>query len=459
MSEDLTNEPLVTEALAHFAASLNFDDIPVQARTVARHCLMDMVGVTLAGKSEPLSEFLMAQIEDEGGAPHASLIGSDTRTSTGQAALYNGSAAHALDYDDVLGIFSGHPTVAVMPAVLALAERHGKDGKDVVTAFVAGVEVLARIGGMMTKGHYARGWHATGTIGSIGAAAACANLLGLDAEATNHAMGIAATQAAGLKSNFGTMSKPLHAGKAASNGVLAASLASRGFTARENALDIEQGFGDTMAEGEHDMNRALDGLGEVFHTQDTLFKYHPACYGVHAPTEAALRVQVEEAFEPSRIEKIEISVPENCIGMCDIAEPQTGLEAKFSLTHNVALGLLGKADGSLSLYQDETFEMADVAALRGKTSVVGRADFSAFYSEVVVHQSDGQVIKQTFDISTPMSDLSEQEAKLTKKFRALATPVLGETKTNSAVAAMVALETQTAIGDVLVHTQVWHTQV
>jgi 2-methylcitrate dehydratase PrpD len=447
MAEDRTNEPQITATLAQFAATLTFEQIPEQARTVARHCLMDMVGVALAGKSEPLSEMLLAQIEDEGGTPHASLIGIGERTSTVQAALYNGSAAHALDFDDVLGIFTGHPTVAVMPAVLALAERHGKDGKAVITAFVAGVEVLARIGGMMSKGHYARGWHSTATIGSIGAAAACANLLGLDAEATNRAIGIAATQAAGLKSNFGTMSKPLHAGKAASNGVLAASLASRGFTARENTLDIKQGFGDTMAEGEHDLERALERIGELFHTQDTLFKYHAACYGVHAPTEAALRLRLLDGFDPSQVEKIEISVPQNCIGMCDIEQPTTGLEAKFSLAHNVALGLLNKADGSLSLYHDDTFEMDDVAALRAKSSVTGRPEYSSFYSEVVVHQKDGQVIKQTFDISTPLSDLSEQEAKLTKKFRALVVPVIGEEHTEHVVAAISALESQQVISE------------
>jgi 2-methylcitrate dehydratase PrpD len=451
MADNRANEPLVTETLAKFACELAFEDIPEQARTVARHCLMDMIGVSLAGKSEPLSEMLLAQVLDEGGSEHASLIGTDVRTSAVQAALYNGSCAHALDYDDVLGVFSGHATVAVMPAVLALAERHGKDGKAVITAFVAGVEVLARIGAMMTKGHYARGWHATGTIGSIGAAAGCANLLGLDSQATNHAMGIAATQAAGLKSNFGTMSKPLHAGKAASNGVLAASLAARGFTARENTLDIDQGFGDTMAEGTHDLEGALQRIGELFHTQDTLFKYHPACYGVHAPTEAALRLQLAEGFDPSQVEKIEIDVPQNCIGMCDIAEPTTGLEAKFSLTHNVALGLLNKADGSLSLYQDATFEMDDVAALRGKANVNGRPEFDAFFSEVTVHLKSGQVITADFDISVPMGNLSEQEAKLAKKFRALVVPVLGEAQTEDMVSVIASLESQQTMADVLSH--------
>ena len=454
MSDQRVNEPKVTEVLAEFASSLTFDQIPAEARTVARHCLMDMVGVTLAGKSEPLAQMLLAQIEDEGGAPHATLIGEGEKTSASQAALYNGATAHALDYDDVLGIFTGHPTVAVMPAVLALAERHGKDGKAVVTAFVAGVEVLARIGGMMSKGHYARGWHSTATIGSIGAAAACANLLGLDAEATNRAMGIAATQAAGLKSNFGTMSKPLHAGKAASNGLLAASLAARGFTARENTLDIDRGFGDTMAEGEKNIDRALERIGELFHTQDTLFKYHPACYGVHAPTEAALRLRLQDGFDPALVEKIEISVPQNAIGMCDIAEPKTGLEAKFSLAHNVALGLLDKADGSLALYQDETFEVEGVADLRKKAVVRGNPDFASFYAELQVTQKDGKVIKQEFDIGKPMRDLNEQQAKLEKKFRALATPLVGADKVDSMVAAIAGLESQAAMGGWLAQSRI-----
>ena len=449
MAEDRTNEPKVTEALAEFASELTFDQIPAQARAVARHCLMDLVSVALAGKSEPLSKMILAQIEDEGGHEHASLIGAEGKTSTAQAALYNGSAGHALDYDDVLGIFTGHPTVAVMPAVLALAERHGKSGQDVITAFVAGVEVLARIGGMMSKGHYARGWHSTGTIGSIGAAAACANLLGLDAEGTNHAMGIAATQAAGLKSNFGTMTKPLHAGKAASNGLLAASLASRGFTSRENTLDIAQGFGDSMNEGVKNIDLALERIGELFHTQDTLFKYHPACYGVHAPTEAALALRLQDGFDPALVEKIEISVPQNAIGMCDIPVPSTGLEAKFSLAHNVALGLLNKANGSLSLYHDETFEVEGVSDLRSKAVVHGKPDFPSFFAELVVTQKDGKVIKQDYDIGIPMADLGEQEAKLAKKFRALASPVLGEAQTEGMVAAIAGLESQAAIGDVL----------
>ena len=454
MADDRTNEPMVTEALAKFAANLTFDDIPAETRTVARHCLMDMVGVALAGKSEPLSEILLAQIEDEGGSPHASLIGVGEKTSASQAALYNGSAAHALDYDDVLGIFTGHPTVAVMPAVLALAERHGKSGRDVITAFVAGVEVLARIGGMMSKGHYARGWHSTGTIGSIGAAAGCANLLGLDAEATNRAMGIAATQAAGLKSNFGTMSKPLHAGKAAQNGLLGATLAARGFTARENTLDIDRGFGDTMVEGEKNIDRALERIGELFHTQDTLFKYHPACYGVHAPTEAALRARLQDGFDPALVEKIEISVPTNAIGMCDIAEPKSGLEAKFSLAHNVALGLLDKADGSLELYMDDSFEVPGVAELRKKAVVHGKPEFESFYAELAIHQKDGKVIRQDFDIGKPMRDLSEQEAKLAKKFRALATPLVGQTEADGLVAAIAGLENQANMSEWLSHTRI-----
>jgi 2-methylcitrate dehydratase PrpD len=168
---------------------------------------------------------------------------------------------------------------------------------------------------------------------------------------------------------------------------------------------------------------------------------------VHAPTEAALRLRLQDGFDPALVEKIEISVPQNAIGMCDIAEPKSGLEAKFSLAHNVALGLLDKADGSLALYQDETFEVDGVADLRKKAVVRGNPDFQSFYAELQVTQSNGKVIKQEFDIGAPMRDLSEQEAKLAKKFRALATPILGEAQTESMFAAIAGLENQAGVSD------------
>ena len=237
----------VTIELADRASSIRYQDLPGEVRTLARQCLLDWLAVALAGSREELSGILAEQAIEDGGRPAASLIGRSEKISAHQAALVNGAASHALDYDDVNMAMSGHPTVPIVPALLALAEDRGASGADFISAFVAGYETECRIGALVLPDHYARGFHATATIGSFGSAAACAHLLGLDAETTATALGIAATQAAGLKSMFGTMCKPLHAGKAAQNGLLAAMLAARGFSSRTDALECAQGFAATQS--------------------------------------------------------------------------------------------------------------------------------------------------------------------------------------------------------------------
>jgi 2-methylcitrate dehydratase PrpD len=290
---DVSQAAGLTEKLAEQAAAYSYRSLPVDAATVAKHCLLDFLGVTLPGAQEPLTEILRAEAYAEGGAPQASLIGSDQQVTASQAALINGSASHALDYDDVQMHLSGHPTVPVAPAILALAEQHRLSGEQLIAAFVAGVETECRIGAAVSPSHYQRGWHATATIGTFGAAAAAANALGLDAAQTAMALGIAGTQAAGLKSMFGTMCKPFHAGRAAASGLMAARLAARGFTSRPNVLEIEQGFGETQS----DALRAEAALAEPqggSHIRNTLFKYHAACYLTHSSLEAAPRIHISD---------------------------------------------------------------------------------------------------------------------------------------------------------------------
>src|SRR5206468_7881059 len=200
------------------------------------------------------------------------------------AALVNGAIGHALDYDDVNLAMPGHPSVAILPGPMALAEQRNSTGREVVAAFVAGYETCCRIGMALRPGHYDRGFHATGTIGAFGAAAACAHLLGLDAEATARSLGIAGTQAAGLKSQFGTMCKPLHAGKASQSGLLAARLAARGFSSRPDLVECEQGFALTHGP-DFNPEAALAEPANGFHIHANLFKYHAACYMTHAPIE------------------------------------------------------------------------------------------------------------------------------------------------------------------------------
>jgi 2-methylcitrate dehydratase PrpD len=415
----------LTRTLARYAADLRYDEIPEEVRTVARHCVLDWLGVTLAGSREDAGRIPREEALEQGGTPQASLIGGGARTSIGQAALVNGTASHALDYDDVQFAFLGHPTVTVVPAILALAERDGCSGRDLITAFVAGVEVGCRIGDYVTEDHYARGHHATGTLGAFSAAAGAARLLRLDSDTCATALGIAAAQAAALKCMFGTMCKPLHAGKAAANGQYAALLAARGFTSRGDAVECSQGFADTQS-SVADAQGALDGLGTKFHTRNVLFKYHAACYGTHASMEALTRLRDAHDIDPRDIDKVELRVPTRNLRVCNIQEPRTGLEAKFSLTMVSAMILARRDTADIAGYDDALCADADMVHLRDRMRVVGDGELARGTSDVIISMQDGVVYREFDDRSVPNADLGAQGRRLEQKFLALARPVIGD---------------------------------
>lgn len=237
--------PRLTRALAEWVAG--FTGATNTARLWARHALLDWAAVTVAGSREPLAAMLVGEFGAASGP--CTIVATGRRAAPHDAALVNGATGHALDYDDVNFMMHGHPTAPVAPVALALGEALGKTGCQVIDAFIAGTEVECRIGAMAGYGHYDKGFHATGTMGTFGAAAAASHLLGLNAQQTANALGMAATQAAGLKSMFGTMTKPFHAGKAAMNGLMAARLAARGFTAATDGIETAQGFAATQAPG------------------------------------------------------------------------------------------------------------------------------------------------------------------------------------------------------------------
>ena len=443
----------LTRQLAVHASEMRWESLPANVLSVAKHCLLDWVGVTIAASAEPLVTILEARARAEGGSPRASLLSSGLRTSLGQAALVNGSAGHALDYDDVLLPVNGHPTVPVAPAVLALGESLGASGKDVLSAFVAGVETESRVGALMGEAHYAQGWHATGTVGTFGAAAGAGRLLGLDPERLAHALGIAGTQAAGLKAVFGTMCKPLHAGKAAQNGLLAAELARDGFTSHPQILDCEQGFAATQTR-EPSAERAIEGLGAVFHTPDTLFKYHAACYGTHPPIDAARRIGEQLGGPGGRglesIRSVEIRVAPRCLAVCDIETPRTGLEMKFSLRMTVAMGLAGVDTACLDSYSEALAGRADLGSLCERTVVVGDPGIARNTAEVSVRLADGAMLREPVDLSRPVRDLDAQGSRLAAKFRSLVEPYRGESRTEAMVARLLRLEEEDDVASLLV---------
>ena len=254
--------------------------LPEEVVKVARHCMLDWYGCAVAGSREPLAQILREEFGHRAG--NCSVIGTDLKVDAPTAALLNGSSGHALDYDDTGSKVGGHTTAPVLPAVLAVAEETGATGEEILTAFVVGVEVEGRISRAMGRDHYARGWHTTATYGAFGAAAAVAHLLQLDAEQYGRTMGLAASHASGVKANFGTMTKPFHAGHAAESGVNAARLAARGFTANPDAVSGNQGFIPAAST----VSEETRGDTDEWMIMGTLFKYHAACHLTHAAIES-----------------------------------------------------------------------------------------------------------------------------------------------------------------------------
>lgn len=423
----MSNLP-ITATLSEFCRGIRYEALPGEAIFAAQHCLLDWLGVTLAGAREPLAVMLREEALADGGNPQATLIGTGERVTTKQAALVNGAASHALDYDDVHLAMSGHPSVPVWPALLALAESRGSTAREIVAAFVAGYEMECRIGMLVMPDHYSIGFHTTGTLGTFGAAAACAHLLGFTQDQWQRTLGIAGAQAAGLKSMFGTMCKPLHAGKAAQNGLFAALMAERGFTSNTEVLETAQGFVATQTTSPNP-ERALAGLGERYAVRDTLFKYYAACYGTHETIEGVKQISEAERLSPADVAAIELLVPSSHLAMCNIQEPATALEGKFSLRFTAALALVQHEAGE-DQFTDAAVRIPELVANRDKVSVVPQEGDWARGTRVSLRTTDGREFSKQVNLNIPTDDLDLQWERLAGKFHSLAAPVVGEGSAN-----------------------------
>jgi 2-methylcitrate dehydratase PrpD len=411
-----------TRQLAARISGGTFDDLPPAAVTVAKQCLLDFIGVTVAGMREPLTRILLADIREAGGAAQASIVLESQMASLDQAALVNGAAGHAHDYDDVHMDMTGHPTVPVAPVVLALGESRGLTGRQMLTAFSAGVDTECILGKALGPSHYARGFHATGTLGSLGAAAAAAVLYGLDEEATARALGIAATRASGLKSQFGTMVKPLHAGNAAMNGLSAARLAKRGFTSRTDMVETAQGLGHTLSDT-FDAERFHKALNAPAYAPGICFKYHAACYMTHSSIEATRTLMQRHQLAATDVDAVEIHVNAGHFGVCNIQNPATGLEAKFSLRFTAAMTMAGEDTSGIDAYTDALTARPELNVLRDRITV--KAWETPRAESRVRLRARGEWLQEDCNVGIPMTDLELQWQRLITKFHALVDPVLG----------------------------------
>ncbi len=398
---------------------ISYQDIPESTTRVAKQCLLDWMACVIAGSDEPLAKILRDEFGGQTGS--CSIIGSGQKTSAHAAALINGATGHALDFDDTHTTMGGHATVPVAPAVWAVAEEIDATGEQLLTAFVAGLEIECRLGMLVGPSHYARGWHVTSSIGVFGAAAAVSHLLGLSDEQFSHAFGLAASQAGGLKANFGTMTKPFHAGHAAQCGLDAARLAQRGFTSNPASFEGNQGLVEAASSGS--LRDGVDVQG-TWLTNNTLFKYNAACYLTHATIEG-LKVLGDDA-RASNCDSIDLFVHPSLLNVCGIENPTTGLEAKFSLRANAAMTVLGFDTTDPATYSDANVQDDQVQSLLGRVTVNTDGELAGTQSRVVFHGSDDSTAEQFFDTGIPASDLSAQQAKLEAKFDHLVSARLGE---------------------------------
>ena len=414
----------VTAEIAKRAAILAWRDLPDDLVERTKQCLLDWFAVTVAGAQDELTDILVREAMEDGAKGPASLVGRSETTLPSTAALINGAASHALDYDDVNFAMGGHPTVTVVPALLALGEQMKASGRLFIESFVAGYETSGRVGRLVAPSHYERGFHVTGTVGSFSATAAAGRMLGLSQEQLATAFGIAATQAAGLKSNFGTMCKPLHAGTASEHGLRAARLAAKGFTARSDSLECDQGF----ASSQSDHLEAEAALGEPpqgWHLRNNLFKYHAACYLTHAPIECAKEIRLRSNFPPERVKKILLRIDAGADKVCNIESPKTGLEAKFSLRQTVAMALTGVDTANLDSFTDQVTQEPRMKALREKMTIEFQPKWAHSLAAMAIELDDGTTVETTHDSGIPWPDVAKQRQAIEAKFDSLVTPVLG----------------------------------
>lgn len=433
----------ITQDLCEAISEMDYESLPADVIEEAKLCLIDWLGVTLGGAREPLTQILMEVTAAIGGNEQASIIGHDRKDSMLNAALINGSASHALDFDDVHLQFMGHPTVPVMPALLALAEAKGYGGRDFLTAFIAGFEAECRIGSSVFPMHYQQGYHSTSTVGRFGAAVACAKLLGLDPKKMNYSIGLAGTQAAGLKQVFGTMAKPFHAGKAAMDGLLSALLAEKSFTCSDDILAGETGFCQVLSP-EANPEVITKDFGKKYAIREVIFKRHASCFETHPAIDAVMALRGE--VDPADVAEIRVSANPIALEIAGKPKPKTGLEGKFSIAYCAALALTEGETGEAS-FTDEMVARPLLVELTEKVKLEGSDDYGFTQAEVVLRTNDGRELTSVADTMKTGSDKEGRKNDLVKKFRSFADRLLPDGRSDAILRFVNEMDTQSNAGD------------
>lgn len=445
----------ITKRIAEYVVNTDLEDFPPEAIQAAKGAILDCLGCMLAGSREPLADVLCEFVRSNGGRPVASVVGRGFRTSAPDAALVNGVMAHALDYDDITQGIKGHPTVVLLPPALALAEEEGATGRDVVLSYMLGFEVACSLGDAISDAYFDDlGWHPTGPLGALGAAVAASRIMKLGWEQTAMVISLAASQSAGLRQNFGTMTKPFHAGAAGRAGVTAAKLVKGGFTASQDAIEGRFGFIHAFSGGKgYEKERVLQTLGKRCHLMESgvEIKKYPCCGSAHLALDAVFGLIKRERVEAAQVDKIEVEVDFDPPRSLIHSRPKTALEGKFSMQYCLAAALLDRKIG-LQSFTDQQVLRPEAQYLIPKVDMhriagyAGQPSWVEGYNEVVMSLKDGRVLKEKAERAAQGALRGVTMLDIQRKFRDCASLVLPNSATKELLGLLDRLEELESIG-------------
>ena len=410
-----------TRILSEFLVASRYENIPADVRHEASRAILNALGCAIGSARHETVEAALSAVKPFAGSSHATIFGRADRLDALNAALVNGISTHVLDFDDTHQR-AVHPTAPVLPALLAYAEWKKTSGRDLVHAFVLGVEAEIRIGLSVFPEHYDIGWHITGTAGIFGAAAAISKLLGLDVQRTAWALGIAATQSSGLREMFGSMCKSLHPGRAAQGGMTAALLAAQGFTSSERAIEAPRGFAHVMST-KFEPPVITEELGQRYELSKNMYKPYACGLVVHAAIDGCIQLKREHDLSPDDVERVELVTNPLVAELTGKRTPQNGLEGKFSVYHAAAVALVHGAAGEAQ-FSDAVVRDAKVIAVRDRVSITTSASVRKLEAHVTIRLRNAKVLEKHVEhalgtVERPMSDRDLED-----KFRNLTDGVL-----------------------------------
>jgi len=421
----------ITEKMARFIMETNLEKMPDEVVGITKKAMLDTIGVALAGSVDPAGKAITAFADRHRSKPVAGVIGGKIRTSSTLAALANGTIAHALDYDDAGAYTQGHPSAVLMPVVLALAEELSASGEKIIEAYVLGVEIWSKVSRTMPMLQL-KGWHPTAVLGAIGATAAAAKLLKLDVEQIMNALGLAGSEAAGLGQNYGTMTKPLHAGNAARSGIVAAMLAKEGFTAAKDIMEGDMGFPAAFYGGSTvDVSKMTENLGAPFAviSRGINVKRYPSCAGTHRPIDAMLHLIDSYDIKPEEVEAVDCQVSPRAKKILFYDNPATGSEGKFSIQFVMAAAIKDRKV-ELAQFTDEKVNDPVIKALMKRVNLrvhpdwVEGKDTDARPDVVLVKLMDGREYSYGVDFARGHAKVPLTDEELLTKYRECAKLVL-----------------------------------